>query len=333
MGRIAEALRKAQRDREEQLRVGLDACALAGGADPEALSGRAGTVSSASSPEASAAIKTAAQPVSPTNRISRAYSGLASQGGDILRGLRARVGPPKPPEPLPMPPVWDVDPSLVCVHERCSSLAEQYRAIRTWLLRRNTTGEHTSLAITSSLPREGKTVTTANLAVSLTEVRHLNILAVDCDLRGPSLAKLFRLPSAPGLVDVLAGKTKLAEVLRTTPLGNFSILPAGRLQGQNPAGLLNSPIAAKVFDELRERFHYVLVDTPPVQKLTDVGVIGALCSGILFVVRMHKTPSHLARQSLHWLQSNNLSVIGCVAAACNVKDARHLYREPYDQRD
>lgn len=333
MGRIAEALRKAQQDREEQLRVGLAAQdSVVDAAAPSDLPEEE-TPTSVSACETREIGESAIRSAPSSNRISRAYAGLASHGGDIIRGLTSRVTPRKTPEPPPVPPAWDVDPALVCVQDRWSSLAEQYRAIRTWLLRRNTSGEHTALAITSSMPREGKTVTTANLAVSMAELRHLSILAIDGDLRGASLAKLFRLPKAPGLADVLAGRNTLAEALRPTPLPNLTILSAGLLQNQNPAVLLNSPMAAKVFDEVRERYHYILVDTPPVQKLTDVGVVGALCSGILLVVRMHRTPSNLVRQSLHWLQSNSLSVIGCIAAACNVKDARHLYRESYAEKD
>jgi len=332
MGRIAEALRRAQQDREEQLRVGLDEHGLGSAAGPRPPSAQ-GETTAVSIKEASESGETEARSSSSSPRISRVYTGLASQRGDILRGLDSRVAPRRPAEPPPIPPAWDVDPSLVCARDRSSSLAEQYRAIRTWLLRRNTSGEHTSLAVTSSVPREGKTGTTANLAVSLAELRHLNILAVDCDLRGASLAKLFRLSRAPGLADVLAGRNTLAEALQPTPLANLTILSAGSLQNQNPAVLLNSPIAAKVFDEVRERCHYVLVDTPPIQKLTDVGVVGALCSGILMVVRMHRTPSNIVRQSLHWLQSNNLSVLGCIAAACNVKDARHLYRDAYAEKN
>jgi capsular exopolysaccharide synthesis family protein len=333
MGRIAEALRKAQRDREEQLRVGLDELASVDAAALPDLPEEQETPATVPAIGTLEIGDSGGRSLPSSNRISRAYAGLASHGGDIIRGLRSRVAPRKSPEPPSVPPAWDVDPALVCLQDRWSSLAEQYRAIRTWLLRRNISGEHTALAITSSMPREGKTVTTANLAVSLAELRHLNILAVDCDLRSASLAKLFRLPKAPGFADVLAGRNTLAEALRETPLANLTILSAGLLQNQNPAVLLNSPITAKVFDEIRERYHYILVDTPPVQKLTDVGVVGALCSGILLVVRMHRTPSNLVRQSLHWLQSNSLSVIGCIAAACNVKDARHLYRESYAEKD
>ena len=202
------------------------------------------------------------------------------------------------------------------------------RAVRTWLLRRSTAGERSCIAITSSVPREGKSVTTANLAVAMSEIRHMNVLAVDADLRQGHLASMFKLPNSPGLADVLAGRATLKEAIIKTPLGNLSFLPAGASQELNPTGLLNSTVASSVFEEIRERYHYVFVDTPPVQWLSDIGVIGALCSSILMVVRMNKTPSNLVKQSVNWIRSNNLNVIGCIAAACSLNAARYGYREP-----
>jgi capsular exopolysaccharide synthesis family protein len=312
MGRIAEALKKAQVERRAQLRVGLDERAAVQYAEPP-LNEMAPT-------------ETDARHGGPgSNRISRAYAGLRRESLAAPRGLASAAPWGRAASPLGPAPAWDVHPSLVCVYERWSSVTEQYRAIRTWLLRRNTVVEHACLAITSAMPREGKSVTTANLAVAMAEVRHINVLAVDCDFRGSSLSEFFAIPNSPGLADVLAGRATLAEAIAKTPVGNLFVLPAGQCQDRNPTELLNSPMAARAFDQIRERHHYVLVDTPPVQRLSDVGVIGALCSGILMVVRMHKTPSPLVRQSLHWLQSNNLNVVGCIAAACETSDTRQVY--------
>jgi capsular exopolysaccharide synthesis family protein len=322
MGRIAEAIKKARQEREEQFRLGL--------ADREVkpVEKTCSAVARQVQPAAAAKDRVAAAVL---DRMASAAGGRGVQGMAAVRGLVSGISSKADSAPLGPMPTWDVHPTVVCVHERSSSVAEQYRAVRTWLLRRNTAGEHLSLAVTSSIPREGKSVTAANLAVCMAEVRHKSILAVDCDLRQSSLSRLFKVSNVPGLAEVLAGKATLAEAIAPTPLGNLFILPSGCCQGINPTELLNSPMATRAFDEIRERYHYVLVDTPPVQKLSDVGVIGALCTGILMVVRMHMTPSNLVRQSLHWLQSNNLNVIGCVAASCSLRDARHMYRDAYEE--
>lgn len=242
--------------------------------------------------------------------------------------LRSAPAPAEPGvERLTPLPAWEVHPAVVAIHGRTLPITEQYRAARTWLLRRNADGKGSCLAVTSSIPREGKSVTTANLAAAMAEVRHMNVLVADCDLRQATLARLFKLPNSPGLADVLGGRCLLDEAIKPTPLGNLWFLPAGDCLDLGPTELLNSKAAARVFDEIRERYHFTLVDTPPVGRLSDVGVIGALCTGIVMVVRMNKTASHIVRQSVHWLQANHLDVIGCIAADCSTRGTRYEYED------
>lgn len=310
MGRIAEALKKARQEREEKLCLGLGA------------------------PRGSRASH-------PTGTVELGRDAREVTARDFnLRGARVAQKQESPPRPMrrgaslrhhgplmgPMPP-WEAHPSVIALRDRSSAITEQYRAVRTWMLSHSTSGEHCCLAITSSVPREGKSVTVANLSVVMAEARHLRVLAVDTDFRQGYLARLFQQPNTPGLADVLAGRLPIDACIAETPLGNLDLLPAGTYQDLNSAELLNSTLAARVFDEIRERYHFVLVDTPPVQWLSDVGVIGALCTGIVMVVRMNKTPADVVRQSVHWLQSNNLNVVGCIAAACSQEAARSGYRE------
>ncbi|MEK6644628.1 MAG: CpsD/CapB family tyrosine-protein kinase [Planctomycetota bacterium] len=293
MGRIADAIKKADSERREKLRVGV-----IGSTRPDGDLRTGAALSSQGIPLSSA--NGSVQVISPPSRQAMATVTLPSLS-------------------------WDVHPSVVAIHDRSGSITEQYRAVRTWLLSRLNPGERSCIALTSSVPREGKSVTTANLAAVLAEVRHMNVLAVDCDFRQSSLAKLFKLPAGPGLADVLAGRANLNEAITKTPLGNLSILPAGNAGDLNTTELLHSRMTSRVFDEIRERYHFILVDTPPVQRSSDVGVIGTLCTGVVVVVRMHETASHLVRQSVRWLQSNNLSVMGCVAAGCRANVDRYAY--------
>jgi capsular exopolysaccharide synthesis family protein len=296
MGRIADALKKAQEERQEKLR-------LHASADRRSTPGPAVSTAPPAAPAAA-----------PSPRRG------ALRLGDVLLPPMRGVVAPTAAAPL------DVHSTVVAARERNSSITEQYRAIRTWLLSRGKPSERNCIAITSSVPGEGKSVTVANLAVVLSEVRHMQVLAVDCDLRQGTQARLFKKSPSPGLAEVLTGRAHLQEAISPTAAGNLSILPAGDCRGLNPAELLNSTAASRVFDEIRDRFHFVLVDTPPVQRLSDVGVIGALCTGIVMVVRMNKTAANLVRQSVHWLQSNHLHVMGCIAAACSLRAARPMYQ-------
>jgi len=305
MGRIAEALKRAEGERAEKLR----------------LRGAAGAE------EASCAVTAI-----PAARSSRGTRGgertilthdsiTDTTGASVVSGdsgtITDRTAAPRESEtnPTTRPSPGNRDERLVCLTDPAGVISEQYRAVRTWLLRHNTTGEHRSIAVTSSVTGEGKSLTTANLGVALAEVKHLNVLMIDADLRRGRLAGLIGATDSPGLADVLTGRATLNESVHRTGVRNLSILPAGRLQEGSPAEWLSSRTAQVVFDEVRERFHYVLVDTPAVQTASDVGIIGGMCGGILMVVRLHATPEQVARQSLRWLTANNLHVLGCVATA------------------
>ncbi len=307
MGHIAEALKKAEHERSRR-RVSQE---------PESIL----TVA----PSFEERLRTNAQPSSP-----RAYTPGASTIFPTSRSVFSDVAVPLRSASTPSRPVWNVHASVVAYHDRSSSVTEQYRAVRTWLLSHAVPGKHPCLAITSSVPREGKSVTAANLAVVLSEVRQMRILAVDCDLRQGGLGKLLRHKQGPGLADVLAGQAPLRDAVHPTPLENLFFLPAGDCGTSSPTELLNGTDAARVFEEIRDSYHCTLVDTPPVQQVSDVGVIGGLCTGVVMVVRMNRTDSHIVRQSLRWLQSNNLKVLGCIAAACSLKAALNSYRPTDD---
>ena len=305
MGRIAEALKKAEQERSRSLCVDewKSRARLEGVTVP---------------------LPRSAQESIRDDRFTLRLGGLTFERG--RRHKRAFSAEP-PRRTVDHAPAWDAHPTVIAAHDGESRITEQYRAARTWLLRRNTNGKHACVAITSSVPREGKSVTTANLSIVMAEVRHLNVLAIDCDFRRAALARLLNLPNSPGLSDVLAGRATLDQAVATTPRDNLFFLPAGASGDLNPTELLQSRAAARVFDEIRDRFHFALVDTPPVQALSDVGVIGALCSGIVMVVRMNKTGAHIVRQSLHRLHANNLEVLGCLAADCTSKGSRYSYED------
>ena len=304
MARIADALKKAQTERRRTGTMETDTSAPRG-------------VIAAALKESAALRTSIAEDTRPIT--------IPDQMADISTPQKRKRAAEPEIDLISPAPHWDVHPTVVAVHEKNSPITEQYRAARTWLMRRHTTGAKNCVAITSSVAREGKSVTTANLAVVMAEIRHLKVLAMDCDFRQGSLAKLFKMQASPGLSDVLAGRASLESAIQATPMGNLFLLSSGGCQELNSAELLNSTSAARVFETVRDRFDYVMVDTPPVQCLSDVGVIGAHCTGIILVVRMNKTPAHLVRQSAHWLQANNLNVLGCIAADCSARGARYEY--------
>ncbi len=223
------------------------------------------------------------------------------------------AGPDTPNELLPNPE-YIVDESIVVYHDKCSELTEQYRALRARITAQNSTGENQILAITSSIPREGKSVTTMNLSWVMSEIRHFKVLMIDGDFRRSSLAKMMNVPEYPGLADLLRDECRLSDVIRPTPLPNLHIITAGTTQGFNAAELLSSQKIGNVFSECRRRYQYTFVDTPPASTVSDASVLASWCNGVLFVVRMGRTPEPVAQATLRALQANNVHILGCVAA-------------------
>ena len=237
----------------------------------------------------------------------------------------------EPPENLvevPGPAVTDYDSSdapheplaldqsihelVVPYYDRSSVVAEQYRSLRTRLLTLNPQNDHRVLAVTSAIPREGKSVTTANLGMILSEIRHFKVLCVDVDFRRSRLGHLFGCHGKKGMANMLRGEADFDEVIQPTPIPNLYFVAAGETSGSNAADLLASMRTTAIFRRFQSEFHYTLVDTPPATTVTDVGIIGQVCSGVILLVRLNFTPEPMARRALRLLKVNNIPVIGCV---------------------
>ena len=219
--------------------------------------------------------------------------------------------------------------SLIAYYEPSSLISEQYRALRTRMLSQNPQHEHQVIAITSGAPREGKSVTTLNLSSTLAEIRHLKILAVDADFRRSSLAKMLDLPGGPGLADVLAGQADYEEVIQKTPIPNLYLIPAGSTGDRPAAELLASSGTRQIFRRMQNDFHYCMVDTPPATTVTDVGIVGQLCSGVIVIVRMNRSHQAVAKQAVKLLQVNNIPIMGCLVIGRDAPGERYGYGYGY----
>ncbi len=210
---------------------------------------------------------------------------------------------------------WDaarVDPSIVAFHDRHSAATEQYRGLRARLLAMNTGRLPQVIAITSSVPEEGKSVTSLNTSLVMSEGGEHRVLLVDMDFRRSSLARMLGQPPSPGLCDVLRGELPLRDAIRSTPYANLKFLAAGDPRERSYGELLGSAGLGAVLDELRLAFNYTFVDTPPVTTVSDVCLLGPHCDGALLVVEMQRTPEPTVQQAVRALSANNVKVLGCV---------------------
>lgn len=189
---------------------------------------------------------------------------------------------------------------LVSLVDPTSVAADQYRTLRTSIdnLRRQS-GLHV-LAVTSATPGDGKTITTLNLAGTLAQAHNARVLAIDGDLRKPSLDRYLGLDSHArnGLIDALREpRVELADVVQRLTGFNLSVVPAGR-PDPSPYELLNSPRFDELLRQARRDYDVVLVDTPPAVLLPDCRLIERAVDGFLVVVAAHKTTRRLVGETL-----------------------------------
>ena len=179
-------------------------------------------------------------------------------------------------------------PLLVAAIEPHSVAAEHYRTLRARINHREETATLRTLMITSPGAGEGKSITAANLAITMAQEPQRRVVIVDADLRGSSMHALFGLPGEPGLAEVLSGEAALEDVVLHMPDYRLSVVPAGRTP-RFPTELLGSAAMRRIVDTLRARFDRVLFDLPAVMPLADAGTLAPLADGILMVVRAGAT--------------------------------------------
>ena len=219
--------------------------------------------------------------------------------------------------------------SLVPFFERSSLITEQYRSLRTRLLSQNPNYEHRVLAITSAVPKEGKSVTTLNLGCILAEISHMKVLVVDGDFRRSSLAQMLNQPAGPGLAEVLSGEAAYEDVIRDTPVPNLKFMSAGSTKKRSAPELLTESSARPVFRRMQRDFHYTIVDTPPATTVTDVGIIGQMCTGVIVIVRLHRTIEAATKRAVRLLQVNNIPILGCLVIGRDAPIDRYGYGYSY----
>ncbi len=188
--------------------------------------------------------------------------------------------------------------------------AEAYRKLRT-NLRFLRADRPRVIAITSPSPDEGKSVTAANLALAIAQ-QGQDVLLIDGDLRRPVQHEIFGAQRGPGLSDALVGLVDPFEAVQPCAESpNLSVLACGT-EAPNPAELLGSDAFARLLNTLIDRFDTVIVDTPPVNLVTDAAVIGSVTDGVLLVAEAGRTDRSVLASAVNELRQARGSVLGIV---------------------
>jgi capsular exopolysaccharide synthesis family protein len=201
---------------------------------------------------------------------------------------------------------------------------EMFRALRTNLRFSHVDVPRRVVLVTSTGPEEGKSTVLANLAVSLAQSGR-RTLVIDTDLRRPSLHRIFALPKSRGLADLLAGDASLEQALRPTHVDGLAALPCGTLPA-NPAELIESARLQDLLRELRARFDYVLLDSPPAGGLIDASLLASLADGVLLVVEPRRFDWRVLRGTVRQLERSGARLYGVVLNKAPRDERSGLYR-------
>src|SRR6266576_3921457 len=219
---------------------------------------------------------------------------------------------------------------LAAQHLPKSQMSESFRALRTSILLSLADHPPQVILVTSALPREGKTTAAANLAVTLAQLGDSTVI-VDADLRKPGIGRLLNLGGGKyaGLSSYLAGVSSLDLVCVPHPtIPNLVAIPTGPIP-PNPADLLSSDKLADGIAELRTKFKFIVIDSPPVMAATDAVILSVQADGVLLVVRSGETPKAAFTRTRDLLNSVKCRILGVVLNAVDSSAPDYYYSYHY----
>lgn len=207
------------------------------------------------------------------------------------------------------------------------SISEDYRTVRTSILLSNSETPPKTITISSALPKEGKTATVVNMAVSFSQLEE-RVLVVDSDLRKPRLHRIFRARNIGGLTRYLTGMISLKDAIQKTSIENIWLLPSGPIP-PNPAELLNSKKMKEMIEEIKKGFDVILFDTPPVLAVIDGVIVSSLADRMVLVINAGKLTQKPFLNAVEELQRSKIKIIGVVFNRLKVRKGNYFYMDSY----
>ncbi len=247
---------------------------------------------------------------------------------------------PQPKAEVSKPPAKKMDgqtinienPLLVTAHDPGSPASEQYRKLKSLIVKLTQKGDlEKALMVTSSIPGEGKTITSLNLAIALAQEFDHTVLLVEADIRKPTMLNYLGIKAERGLTDCILDGLDVSDVLIKTGIGGLTILPAGR-RVENPVELFSSNRMIALFDEIISRYNdrYVIVDTTPLLPFAEPIYIANMIGAVMLVSREGMTTPENLNSSLELLKNHNL--LGVVSNGVRRVNSRQGYYGAYGYR-
>ena len=211
--------------------------------------------------------------------------------------------------------------------------SEAYKSLRTNVDFLLTENESRVLLVTSSIPNEGKTSVSINLAISLAQTGK-KVLLIDCDLRKPKVHAYLRIKhsSKLGLSTVLTGESTAEEAIGYIDNLNLYVMLSGPTPDESTA-LFTAESTYDIIKELSEKFDYVICDTAPISVVSDAAVLNRCCDGVLFVIRQKYTNMRQVKDALSALNAVDANIVGAVLNGYDIgEDMTYAYNKYYYYR-
>ena len=225
-----------------------------------------------------------------------------------------------------------VEPHLIAVSQPRSAYTEQFRNLRTKVLEAGERMQMRAIVVTSAGIAEGKTLTALNLAWLLAQTEGVRALVIDSDLRRPCATDYLGIEPRAGLSEVLGGELRLEDaIVRLEPAG-LHLLPGGR-QRDDVAELLSGPSYARILNEVRRMFDYIIIDAPPLGIFTDANVLMSKADGGLLVVRAGKTRYSTVDKLLEQMPRERLLGVVLNRTQEQPEESSYYYSQRYYNRE
>jgi succinoglycan biosynthesis transport protein ExoP len=212
------------------------------------------------------------------------------------------------------------------LNEPKSLFAESVRSLRTGIMLSALDTEQKILVVTSSVANEGKTTVAINQAFALGQMEKTCL--IECDMRRPSIAKLYGLSDqAPGLSELVAGTRQLEEcIYQMGEECGVNTIPCG-IRPSNPLELLASKRFKEVLERLKKDYQSIVIDTPPVMRVSDVLLLAKYASNVLYVVKANETPYQVVREGLKRLRQVDVPVRNIILNQLDTKKPSKYYHK------
>ncbi len=220
----------------------------------------------------------------------------------------------------------NIDPHIVTYFDSKSPITEQYRRMRENIKTIARKDNIKTIAITSAVPNEGKTLTCLNMAVALTkDVDCKKVLLVDCDLRRGSIESSLGMESKVGLSDYLHLNAEAENIIYKTKIKKLSIIPKGKITDDS-ADLLASSKFKVLIEKLKEKFDFVILDTTPAIAVSDAGIVCAQSDAAIMVIRTGRTQRGIVKHAAEILTQSKVNLVGYVLTHIEYPIPEYIYR-------